>query len=160
MISDEDAEGRGGSPTEAPRCFQKTKPSPQDFLSLRLWLQSPDSVHTLRVPLPVQGSGLETCSFLEDKDRNRRGNRSVDATPTMGTWLPLVLHPEMNLREGKGLLGPEERFGQTRMEREEELETLVETGCRGANPVWGLCVEGRKRPARPPSPLLSGGHRK
>ena len=71
-------------PHQAPQCFQKTKLSPQDFLSLRLWLQSPDSAHTLWVPPPVRGSGLETRSFLKDKGRNHRGNRSVDANTQ--TW--------------------------------------------------------------------------
>lgn len=58
-------------------------------------------------------------------------------TPKRGDMVSLVLLPEMNLSEGKGLLRPEERFGQTRMEPAEEREALVETGGRGANPVRG-----------------------
>ena len=84
---------------------------------------------TLKVAPPVQGSGLEMRSFLEGKGRNRRGNRSVDANTQRGDTVSLVLLPETNLSEGKGLLGPNERFGQTRVERAEELEALVKTGC-------------------------------
>ena len=92
---------------------------------------------TLKVATPVQGSGLEMHSFLEGKGRNRRGNRSVDANTQRGDTVSLVLLPETNLSEGKGLLGPKEKFGQTRVERAEELEALVKTGCQGANPVRG-----------------------
>lgn len=49
-------------------------------------------------------------------------------TPKRGDTVSLVLLPETNLSERKGLLGPEERFGQTRMEPAEEREALVETG--------------------------------
>lgn len=75
----------------------------------------------------------------------------------MGTWLPLVFLPEMNLREGKGLLGPEERFGQTRVEREELLEALVETRCRGANPVWGAVCGGQETAGQASVPAAEWG---
>lgn len=68
----------------------------------------------------------------------------MDANTQRGDTVSLVLLPETNLSEGKGLLGPKEKFGQTRVERAEELEALVKTGCQGANPVRGPRVEGRE----------------
>lgn len=99
---------------------------------------------TLKVAPPVQGSGLEMRSFLEGKGRNRRGNRSVDANTQRGDTVSLVLLPETNLSEGKGLLGPNERFGQTRVEWAEELEALVKTGCGEQIQCGGPRVEGRE----------------
>ena len=95
---------------------------------------------------PPACPGLRTgnAQLLVGQGQNRRGNRSVDANTQCGDTVSLVLLPETNLSEGKGLLGPKERFGQTRLERAEELEALVKTGCWEANPVRGPRVEGRE----------------
>lgn len=111
-------------PHRAPQCFQKTKLSPQDFLSLRLWLQSLD------LGTPCGSPGLSRAqdwklAASEDKGRDHRGNRSIDAdTQTWGHGVFSSSFLRRNLSEGKGLLGPEERFGQTRMEPAEEREAL------------------------------------